>query len=182
MVPIAVTARDGKITSRDRKHAERKIEKLEKYFNGITRIEMILAHDGELALVEIVIHIRRGSQLFCKTSDKDLYAAIDIVLDKAEIQLTKHKEKVKGHHRPARDDSAAEEEASGPEERLEGYDEIVAQRDFGDGAAAGPATKAGAKGARRSGAEPPGRTEAPGKGEAPAKSERGAKGGRSKGR
>ena len=75
----------------------RKIEKLEKYFNGITRIEMILSNSGDLSEAELVISVKRGSQIVCRTQDKDLYAAIDLVLDKAEAQLTKHKERLKEH-------------------------------------------------------------------------------------
>jgi putative sigma-54 modulation protein len=129
MATIVVTGRSEKITSRDRQHAEDKIQKLEKYFNGITRIEFILQKTAELAEVELILSIRRGSQIVCRAKDKDLYAAIDLVLDKAEIQLTRHKEKV-------RDRRGAHEEVGAPigeesaEEKLEAYEDIVEKREF----------------------------------------------------
>lgn len=137
MATIVVTGRDGKIISRDKVHAEDKIGKLEKYFNGITRIEMILSHSssrsGDLAEAELVISVKRGSQIVCRTKDKDLYAAIDLVLDKAEIQLTRHKEKVH-QRRTAREGGEAEREGTEGtgEEKLEAYEDIVDKREFGD--------------------------------------------------
>ena len=134
MALIVVTARSDKITARDREHAKDKIQKLEKYFNGITRLEMILQRSLEQAVAEVVISVRRGGQMFCKESHKDLYAAIDLVLDKAEIQLTRHKEKIKerrgreaGSAVPGEREEGAEESG---EETLEAYEDIVEKREF----------------------------------------------------
>ncbi len=136
MAAIVVIGKSERITSIDKTHAEEKIEKLEKYFNGITRIEIVLDKTAEMAEVELVISVKRGSQIVCRTADKDLYAAIDLVLDKAEIQLTRHKEKVR-HRRVRRAEGgtagAAGEGAAGGEERLEAYEDIVEKREFGDG-------------------------------------------------
>ncbi len=131
MATVVVTGRGGKISARDRKHAESKIDKLNKYFNGITRIEIILQKEAERTDVELVITVRRGGSIVCHSKDKDTYAAIDLVLDKAETQLTRYKEKLR-HHR--RGQSAAEMQAvdeKTTDEPLEAYDDIVAKRDFG---------------------------------------------------
>ena len=132
MVNILVTGRGEKITSRDRKHAEEKIHKLEKYFNGMTRIEIILQKVAELAEVELVISVKRGSQIVCHARDKDLYAAVDLVLDKAEIQLTRHKEKVR-QRRTGREGAGVPGEVAeeSGEEQLEAYEDIVEKREFG---------------------------------------------------
>ena len=132
MATIVVTGRSEKVSSRDKKHAEEKIEKLEKYFNGITRIEIILNKTSEQSEVELVLSIKRGSQIVCRASDKDLYVAIDLVLDKAEIQLTRHKEKVR-ERRSGREGEGPEggSEESG-EEPLEAYEDIVDKREFGE--------------------------------------------------
>src|SRR5262245_41955083 len=128
MVNILVTGRGERFTSRDRKHAEEKIHKLEKYFNGMTRIEIILQKVAEMAEVELVISVKRGSQIVCHARDKDLYAAVDLVLDKAEIQLTRHKEKVR-HRRTGREVPEGTGEETG-EEQLEAYEDIVEKREF----------------------------------------------------
>ncbi len=132
MINILVTGRGEKITSRDRKHAEEKIHKLEKYFNGMTRIEIILQKVAEMGEVELVISVKRGSQIVCHARDKDLYAAVDLVLDKAEIQLTRHKEKIR-HRRTGREGAEVPGGAGGDteEEQLEAYEDIVEKREFG---------------------------------------------------
>ncbi len=133
MAAIVVIGKSEKISSRDKAHAEEKIEKLEKYFNGITKIEIVLSKTGESAEVELIMSIKRGSQIVCRATDKELYAAIDLVLDKAEIQLTRHKEKVR--HRRVRKEEGGEGTGSKEpgEESLEAYEDIVEKREFGDG-------------------------------------------------
>jgi putative sigma-54 modulation protein len=131
MATIHVTGRDDQVTSRNKEHAEEKISRLAKYFNGIGKIEAVLGHSGDEAEVELVISLPRSSPIVCHTRAKDLYAAIDLVLDKAEVQLTKHKEKVK-ERKLHRNGAAAPEApaASGDDEGLESYDDVVDKKDF----------------------------------------------------
>lgn len=133
MATIIVTGRDGQVTARNREHAEDKITKLEKYFDGINKIEAILGHSGDAAAVELLITVRRGNPIVCHSQAKDLYAAIDLVVDKAEAQLTKFKERLKAH----KTDKAAavglakeEKGAASEEDGLESYDDVIEKRDF----------------------------------------------------
>jgi ribosomal subunit interface protein len=87
----------AKSPRRIRTHARDKITKLEKYFDGTEKIEAILTRSGGSASVELVMSVRKGKPLVCQCEDKDLYAAIDKVLDKAEALLTKRKERLKDH-------------------------------------------------------------------------------------
>ncbi len=132
MATIIVTGRDGLVTARNRQHAEEKIQKLEKYFDGIGKIEAILGHSGDTASVELVITVRRGNPIICQSQAKDMYAAIDTVLDKAEAQLTKFKERRKTHKTEKTGASAGQMESKSPadDEGLESYDEVIEKRDF----------------------------------------------------
>ena len=118
------------MTSRHREHAEQKISKLERYFAGIQRIEASLGHDGHDASVELVMGVRGGKPLVCHSREQDLYAAIDVVLDKAETVLTRHKEKLLSSSRQkgARDAAALPDVPPGDDESS--YQEIVDKREF----------------------------------------------------
>lgn len=138
MATISVTGRDSQVSSRNKEHAEEKLSRLAKYFNGIGKIEAVLGHSGDEAEVEVVISIPRGSPIVCRSRARDLYAAIDLVLDKAEAQLTKHKERRKDRHSPKGESAAGERtgtpsepgEAAHDDDRLESYDDVIEKRDF----------------------------------------------------
>lgn len=127
---IVVTGRDGQISPKSREHAEEKIAKLSKYFDGIEKIEVILGHTGDLASVELVISVRRGKPIVCRTEAKELHAAVDLVLDKGEVLLTKFKEKLKAHRAGGEKTPGAATGAPGEDEGLESYDEVIEKRDF----------------------------------------------------
>jgi putative sigma-54 modulation protein len=42
--------------------------------------------------IEATVHVR-GRDIFCESTDADLYAAIDGLVDKLDRQIIKHKEK-----------------------------------------------------------------------------------------
>ena len=148
MASIIITGKDASVTSRNKDHAEEKLSRLAKYFDGIGKIEAILGHNGDDAEVEVVITVPRGTPIVCSSRARDLYAAIDLVLDKAEAQLTKHKERLKDHklhrgdgaHKPGiegKNGTPAGEEAGGAaggggkdDDGLESYDEVIEKRDF----------------------------------------------------
>ena len=135
MPAITVTGRDAQVTARNREHAEEKLSKLAKYFDGIGKIEAILSHSGARAEVELIIAVRRSPPIVCRSDAKDLYAAIDLVLDKAEVLLTKHKERLKTPkgERPAAGDGAQGGKGnlgSPDDDTLESYDQIIEKRDF----------------------------------------------------
>jgi ribosome-associated translation inhibitor RaiA len=54
----------------------------------------------------VVISVKKGARIVCHHDDKDLYAAIDLMIDKAEIQLTKHKEKLQSRRPGGRGEAA----------------------------------------------------------------------------
>ena len=58
---------------------------------------MILRQNSHDAEAEVVIRVGGGRPLVSHALAKELYAAIDLVIDKAETQLTRHKERVKDH-------------------------------------------------------------------------------------
>ena len=95
-VQIAVKHMDISEAMKD--YAEERAAKLEHYFNRMTSMHVILNRDGNLFTAEMICSGVRGKQLVAHEKNKDVFAALDLVTDKMERQLTKLKEKVRGHH------------------------------------------------------------------------------------
>jgi putative sigma-54 modulation protein len=95
-VQIAVKHMD--ITEQMKDYAEERAAKLEHYFDRINSMQVTLNRDGNLYSAEMICGGARGKQLVAQKNHKDVFAALDLVTDKMERQLTKLKEKVRGHH------------------------------------------------------------------------------------
>lgn len=91
---IQITARNIDLTDAIRSYAEKKVSKLEKYFDHITEASVLLEVQKNVHIVEILLSAKG---VFMKGLEKseDLYASIDLASDKIEKQLVKYKEKLK---------------------------------------------------------------------------------------
>ncbi|HID49999.1 MAG TPA: ribosome hibernation promoting factor [Chromatiales bacterium] len=75
-----------------------KMERLERHFDHVTNVHVILSVEKVRQKAEATLHIA-GGNLFAEARDDDMYAAIDSMVDKLDRQIKKHKEKLKDHHR-----------------------------------------------------------------------------------
>ena len=91
---IQFTGRHPGITPHLKEYAEEKAQRLERYFDGTHRIEVVMSREGDQSVVELLISAT-GRQIVSESRAPDLYAAFDAVLDKAEKQLIRHKEKLR---------------------------------------------------------------------------------------
>ena len=81
-----------KVTNDLKEHAEKKLSKLDKYFNegeNFTATVLIRAVDPNYK-VEVTIPVRRII-LRAEETHKDPFAAIDLIIDKLERQIRKNK-------------------------------------------------------------------------------------------
>jgi putative sigma-54 modulation protein len=72
------------------------MSRLERHFDHITNVHVILGVEKERQKAEATIHVSRG-KLFANAEQDDMYAAIDSLVDKLDRQLKKHKEKLSDH-------------------------------------------------------------------------------------
>lgn len=77
-------------------YVDNKLQKLEKHHDRITSIHVILSVDKLEQKAEATIHVS-GKEFFANSTSEDLYAAIDLLSDKLDRQLIKHKEKSRSH-------------------------------------------------------------------------------------
>lgn len=69
-----------------------KLEKLERHFDQITSIKVTLSIEKQRQMVDATVHVA-GADVVANASHDDMYAAIDLLTDKLDRQLIKHKEK-----------------------------------------------------------------------------------------
>ncbi len=95
---INLTGHHMDITASLRNFVESKFERLQRHFDNMTDIHVILAVEKDRQKAEATINVNRG-QLFAEAKHEDMYAAIDNLVDKLDRQVKKHKEKLTDHHR-----------------------------------------------------------------------------------
>ena len=75
-----------------RDYVDEKFAKLERHFDQITSIQVILSPEPKSHKAESTIHIS-GADVFATAHADDMYAAIDALTNKLDRQILKHKEK-----------------------------------------------------------------------------------------
>lgn len=95
---FTMTGKHIEITEAMRAHAQEKTEKLPRYFNSISQIEVIVeGNEGGMQSVEIIVHAEHSELLVAKEAGSDMYTCIDVAIHKLERQLKKTKEKQRNH-------------------------------------------------------------------------------------
>ena len=86
------------ITTPLRDYVNSKMERLERHFDHVTDIHVVLGVEKLRHKAEATMHIS-GGDIFADAVEENMYAAIDALVDKLDRQLKKHKEKITDHHR-----------------------------------------------------------------------------------
>lgn len=99
---VTVTARHMEITDVMKEYACEKAERLGKFFDNIRKIEIILDSEKDKRYsAEMIVSATKGQVLVCHAANASATAALDVVLDKMERQLTRFKEKLRSKHNGA---------------------------------------------------------------------------------
>src|SRR3990167_7168885 len=95
---INLTGHHCPITDALRNFTHDKLQRLTHFGDHITSINVVLKIDKLMHIAEANLHVP-GSEIHASASDKDMYAAIDALVDKLEKQIKKHRAKTTNHHR-----------------------------------------------------------------------------------
>ncbi|MGD1982393.1 MAG: ribosome-associated translation inhibitor RaiA [Chromatiaceae bacterium] len=93
---VNLTGHHVDITDALRAYVDEKIAKLERHFEHVTNVHVILSIEKLNRKAEATVHIA-GADIFADSVHEDMYAAIDGLIDKLDRQVLRHKEKLKSH-------------------------------------------------------------------------------------
>jgi putative sigma-54 modulation protein len=89
---INITGHHVDITPPIKEYVESKMHKIERIFNNITNVHVILSLDKKFQQKAEARMNLSQKEVFAESESTDMYAAIDGLIDKLERQVTKHKE------------------------------------------------------------------------------------------
>ncbi len=93
---VNLTGHHVDLTDALRAYVDEKIARLERHFDHVTNVHVILSVEKLNQKAEATVHIA-GADVFADAVHQDMYAAIDALVDKLDRQVLKHKEKLKSH-------------------------------------------------------------------------------------
>ena len=119
---IKISSKHGHLSDGMQQFIRDKAEKLLHFFQRLMMIEVLVDQRGEEYLVEFLVSAEHKHDFVASERHKDLYAAVDLVLDKLERQVRRYKEKIQDHRRTPSTGKVAgapAPEAPAPEETSE---------------------------------------------------------------
>lgn len=104
---ITVSGRHMGVSEALRNYCQDKAQRLVRFYDRIQAIEVILdGHDGQHT-AEMIVHSDGTHPFVASEEQKDAYAAVDLLIDKLERQISRHKEKLRNRKHPPRSHDVA---------------------------------------------------------------------------
>ena len=80
------------VTPAIRSYVSGKLQRIRRHFDHVIGAHVILSVSKIRQKAEVTLHLR-GKDIHCKCEDADLYAAIDLLVDKLDRQVLKYKDR-----------------------------------------------------------------------------------------
>ncbi|MDO9243495.1 MAG: ribosome-associated translation inhibitor RaiA [Rhodocyclaceae bacterium] len=94
---LNITGHHIEVTPALRDYVSGKVDKVIRHFDHVTSVHVILSVEKLVQKAEITLHVK-GKDIYADSSDTDLYAAIDKLVDKLDRQVLKYKNKNQDHN------------------------------------------------------------------------------------
>ncbi|MDP2194711.1 MAG: ribosome-associated translation inhibitor RaiA [Rhodocyclaceae bacterium] len=94
---LNITGHHIEVTTALRDYVSGKVDKVIRHFDHVTSVHVILSVEKLVQKAEITLHVK-GKDIYADSSDTDLYAAIDKLVDKLDRQVLKYKNKNQDHN------------------------------------------------------------------------------------
>lgn len=95
---LSLTGHHLEITPALRDYVQSKLERVTNHFDHVIDVKVTLSVEKLVHKAEVTMHVP-GHDLHVACSDENMYSAIDMLADKLDRQVLKHKEKQGDHHR-----------------------------------------------------------------------------------
>ncbi len=89
---ITITGRNFEVTSDIREYAGKRIKKIEKYFNQLMEVLVVMNVQKLDHIVDILVN-GDGVQFYAIQKAGDMYSSIDLIIDKMEKQISRYKDR-----------------------------------------------------------------------------------------
>jgi putative sigma-54 modulation protein len=93
---LQITGLNIDITAAIREYIETKLSRITRHVDNVISTTVTLSVEREQQKAEVDLHLA-GKNLHVESTENDLYAAIDILMDKLDRMVLKHKEKATSH-------------------------------------------------------------------------------------
>ena len=94
---LSVTGHHVEITPALRAYVEKKLERIMRHFDHVIDVHCVLTVEKLRHAAEATLHVS-GNAIHADAIDGNMYASIDMLTDKLDRCVMKHKEKRRDHH------------------------------------------------------------------------------------
>jgi len=94
---INITGHQLELTDSLKLYVHEKLGKLERHFDHINTIEVVLNVEKIRQFAEATINAK-GVSIHANAESENMYSSIDMLCQKLDTQVIKHKEKLTNHH------------------------------------------------------------------------------------
>jgi len=85
------------VTPAIREYIHSKTARVLRHFDHVIDIQVMLSVEPLKHRADITLHVR-GKDIHCEASAENLYAAIDLLIDKVDRKIIQHKDRTQNHH------------------------------------------------------------------------------------
>ena len=94
----SITGRHFELTEAIKNYADAAVDVLDKYNLDITTANTVISSSEKKGFtVEFIINLKDKNTIVITQNDKDVYAAIDLAIERVKKSLRRHSDKIKGH-------------------------------------------------------------------------------------
>lgn len=95
---LQLTGHHLEITPALRDYVTSKLGRISNHFDHVIDVKVTMSVEKLAQKVEATLHVP-GNDIHAECQDENMYSAIDMLTDKLDRQVLKHKEKNKDHHK-----------------------------------------------------------------------------------